>query len=128
MVTIKRVDVTSAMKVGALLNALGFTVFGIIFLLLQSWLISTITSSVSTSGGGGSFNSSAFAVAGLAGCLITYVIGIVFSALAGAIIGAVYAFFYNLIANWAGGLRIELDVPPQLEKPKRLDPGDEFRF
>lgn len=127
MVTIKRVDIASAMKIGALLNALGFTVFGIFFLAMQSFLLSSISTSISSSTSGGSFNSSSLAAAGLVGCLITYVLGIVFSAIAGGIIGAVYAFFYNLIANWAGGLRIELDMP-LAEKPKRVDTGDEFRF
>jgi hypothetical protein len=50
--------------------------------------------------------------------------------LSGAIVGALYAFFYNVISNWAGGLRIELDMASfeAMDKPKRLDADEEFKF
>jgi hypothetical protein len=132
MVTIKRVDITSAMKVAALINALSFTVLGILFFALNSLLIGSITTSISTFGNQSStaFNPSAFAAAGLATCGIGYLIGVVFAALFGAIIGALYAFFYNVIANWAGGLRIEIvsDQPVMTEKRKYPGNEDEFRF
>jgi hypothetical protein len=134
MVTIKRVDIMSAMKVGALFNALTVTVFGVLFFACNSLFISSMTASLNSlnaqTGGQSGFNSSAFATATLASCVIGYVLAIVFAAISGAIIGALYAFFYNVISNWAGGLRIELDTLSleALDKPKRLDVGDEFKF
>ncbi len=132
MVTIKRVDVVSAMKIAALINALTFTVFGLFFLALNSLIFSSISSSVTTFGGqtSTSFNPSTFAAAGLATCLVIYVIGGIAAALVGAIVGALYAFFYNLIANWTGGLRVELasDQVVMVEKRKVLGSDDEFQF
>ncbi len=73
---------------------------------------------------------SSFAMAGIASCLVFYAIGVVFAAFSGAIFGALYAFFYNVIANWAGGLRIELAAEQviMIEKPKPANDVDEFRF
>lgn len=134
MVTIKRVDILSAMKIGALFNALTVTVFGVLFFACNSLFVSSINASLSQlnaqTGGSSGFNNNAFATATLAGCLISYVIAIVVAAIAGAIMGALYAFFYNVISNWAGGIRVELDMV-SLEagdKPKKLDAGDEFKF
>ena len=134
MVIIKRVDVLSAMKIGALLNAVTVTVFGVFFLACNSLIYSSINASLrqlsAQTGGSNNFNSSAFATASLAGCLITYVIAIVVAAISGAIMGALYAFFYNVISNWAGGIRVELDMVAleSGDKPKKFDAGDEFRF
>src|SRR5689334_6849720 len=136
MVTIKRVDILSAMKIGALFNALTVTVFGVFFFACNSLIMSSLTASLNqlnaqTGGASGSnFNSSALATASLAGCLISYVIAIVVAAIAGAIMGALYAFFYNVISNWAGGIRVELDMVglESGDKPKKFDAGDEFRF
>jgi len=133
MVTIKRVDVVSAMKVGALFNALTVTVFGLLFFACNSLVFSGINASLgqlTTQSGGNVFNSTAFATASLATCLIGYVILIVVAALSGAVVGALYAFFYNVISNWAGGLRVELDMltVESPDKPKRLDAGEEFKF
>ena len=137
MVTIKRVDVLSAMKLGALFNALTVTVFGVFFFACNSLAFSAMNSSfqafsaqTGSSSGTNAFNSSAFATASLASCLIGYVILIVVAAISGAIMGALYAFFYNVISNWAGGIRVELDMVglESGDKPKKLDTGDEFRF
>ena len=134
MVTIKRVDVLSAMKIGALFNALTVTVFGVLFFACNSLFVSSMTASLNQlnaqTGGTNNFNSSALATASLATCLIGYVIAIVVAAISGAIIGALYAFFYNVISNWAGGIRVELDMVAleSGDKPKKFDAGDEFRF
>ena len=46
MVTIKRVDILSAMKIGALFNALTVTVFGVLFFACNSLIVSTLTTSL----------------------------------------------------------------------------------
>jgi hypothetical protein len=133
MVTIKRVDVLSAMKIGALFNALTVTVVGVFFFACNSLIFSALNTSMSqfsAQTGASGFNSSAFATASLAGCVITYVIAIVVAAISGAIMGALYAFFYNIISNWAGGLQVELGTLTleSGEKPKKFDTGDEYKF
>src|SRR5262245_50332132 len=134
MVTIKRVDIVSAMKVGALFNALTVTVFGLIFFACNSFFFSSLNAQLSQlnaqTGGSSGFNNSAFATASLAGCLVSYVIAVLVAAISGAILGALYAFFYNVISNWAGGIRVEIDslaLQPG-DKSKRLDTGEEFKF
>jgi uncharacterized membrane protein YdjX (TVP38/TMEM64 family) len=132
MYTIKRVDVVSAMKVGALFNALLFTVVGVLFFAFNSLFIGSLTSSLSTLGtqSSGSFNPQSFMMASVASCLVFYLMGIVFSALTGALMGALYAFFYNVISNWTGGLRVELaqDQVVMVEKTKHASDDTEFRF
>jgi transmembrane protein DUF3566 len=119
MVTIKRISVSSAMKIGALLNALLFTVFGILFLLLQSLLLNALNTAISQSPSlRGSSPNSLLVAGGLAAFCVFYLVGVVFAAITGGIGGAVGAFFYNLIANWVGGLEVELSANT-IEKPKR---------
>lgn len=122
MVTIKRIDVASAMKIGALMYALNFTVFGLLWLAFQSVILngfaSAISSSATVNGQPVPTNlGSGFAVANLACCAGFYVVGVISAAIGGGIFGAVTAFFYNLIANWVGGLRVQTDSLE--EKPKR---------
>lgn len=132
MFTIKRVDIVSAMKVGGLLSALVVTVGGVLLFACNSLFVGSLSASISSLNAqtsGTPFNTSSFAVASLAGCLATYVVMVVAATLAGAIVGALYAFFYNIISNWTGGLRVELVMDQaMLEKAKRPDDGDEFRF
>lgn len=107
MVVIKRIDVVSAMKVGALLSGLMFVVFGLLLLLLQSAMLSAFSSAFTQAGGSG-FSSGNLMAAGLVGFCAFYVFGVIASVISGAISGAVGAFAYNLVANWVGGLRVQL--------------------
>lgn len=120
MVSIKRISVSSAMKVGALLYALTFTVFGILFFAMQSFFLNAISTSISQSASqsGTQFSSSGLMAGGLAAFCIFYVGGVIFAAISGGIGGAVMAFLYNLVANWVGGIEIELSSMGT-EKPKR---------
>ncbi len=120
MVTIKRISVSSAMKIGALLYALTFTVFGIFFFALQSLFLNAISTSISQSASqsGAQFSSNGLMAGGLAAFCIFYIGGVIFAAISGGIGGAVMAFLYNLISNWVGGLEIELSSMG-VEKPKR---------
>jgi len=125
MRTITRIDPTSAMKVGALLSALSFTVFGLLLLAFQSLLLSALSSSSSSSSSG--VSGSSILAAGMVGLCVFYGIGVIGATISGGIGGLVVAFAYNLTANWVGGLRIELDDAPTA-KPKRrvtIVPADE---
>jgi hypothetical protein len=124
MRTITRIDPTSAMKVGALLSALSFTVFGLLLLAFQSLLLSALSNSSSSSSG---VSGSSILAAGMVGLCVFYGIGVIGATISGGIGGLVVAFAYNLTANWVGGLRIELDDAPTA-KPKRrvtIVPADE---
>jgi outer membrane lipoprotein SlyB len=117
MVTVKRIGVASAMKVGALLYALLFTVFGLFILGFQSIAISALTNAINQSSPRGALSGGGLLAGGLAAFCIFYVMGVVFAAITGGIGGAVTAFLYNLVANWVGGVEIELSSGG--EKPKR---------
>lgn len=111
-VTIKKIDVVSAMKVGALLSALTFTIFGVLIFLFQSLALSALNSMIAASSQTGSqippnFGSGLM-MAGLAGFCVFYGFGVVFSAIFGGIYGLVLGFLYNVISNWVGGLRVTL--------------------
>src|SRR5258708_14239753 len=104
MVTIKRVSVGSAMKIGAITYTLTWAIFGLIFLAFQGLFLSAITSSLSSytnqfpNQGGAA--ASSFGAIGIAGLCIAYVVGLFFALIAGAIGGAASAFLYNLSAGW----------------------------
>jgi hypothetical protein len=124
-VVIKKIDVVSAMKVGALLSALTFTIFGILIFLFQSLALSALSTAINASSTSGSQVPANFGsglmVAGLAGFCIFYGFGVVFSAIFGGIYGLVLGFLYNIISNWVGGLRVTLsrERSEDDEKPKR---------
>ena len=103
---LKRIDIGSAFRVGAVITALTFAVFGLLFILLQGLLLSSL--SVAFQSEGRDF-SSVFTGAGVLGLLCFYGVGIVFAAIFGGIQFAVIAFCYNLAANWVGGIRLELE-------------------
>ncbi len=118
MVVIKRIDAVSAMKVGALLSGLLFAVFGLLILLMQSVMLSAFSSAFNQPGTG--LSSGNLMAAGLFGFCAFYVFGLVASVIMGAIYGAVGAFAYNLVANWVGGLRVQLArEADSMEKAKR---------
>ncbi|MCA0456605.1 MAG: DUF3566 domain-containing protein [Chloroflexi bacterium] len=122
MVTIKRIEPSSAMRVGALVNAILFTVFALLWAVFQSLIITGLNSlatSVTVNGQPQAFDPSALAAAGLATCGCGYLLGVVFSAVSGGIFGLIIAFSYNLVANWFGGLRVSLEGEPEVEKRKR---------
>lgn len=125
MVTVKRIEAVSAMRVGALVYAIVFTVFALLWALFQSLILSGLSSlansTIVTSSGQTiqGFNGSALATAGLAGCACGYLVGVVSAAIGGGIMGLLVAFSYNLVANWFGGLRVRIEADETLEKLKR---------
>jgi hypothetical protein len=110
--TLKRIDVGSAFRVGFVVYGLMWAIFGLLFVLLQSWLLNAFSRSISINGGsyGNNFNPALFMGTGLVSMLCFYGVGIIASAIGGGITFAVGAFVYNLSANWIGGIRIELDA------------------
>ena len=95
---LKRIDVGSAFKVGAVTYALMWAVLGLPFILIMS-----AAGSMARAGGMG--GGGAFAGAGIFG----YLIGIALYGIMGGIGSAVAAFIYNLVSGWMGGLEIEVE-------------------
>ncbi len=104
-VTIKRVGVGSAFKVGLVLSALIFAIFGLIGLGLQFAFSSAISSAFRSTSGSTSFD---FASMGLPILCGTYIVGIIAAGIGGGIGAAIYAFFYNLVSGMTGGLQVQL--------------------
>ena len=103
-VTIKRVGIGSAFKVGFALNIIVFAIFGLIGVLLQV-LFASALSSVYRSSGGSSVN---LASASLPILCIGYVVGTLAAGILGGIGFAIYALIYNLASGMIGGLQVQL--------------------
>lgn len=124
MVTIKRVGVASAFKVGALTFALLWIVFGILGILLLLPLtagISNLPAPTSEFSRAGDLRQLTF-ISGLT----TYLCGIPTYAVIGGVIGALYAIFYNLVAAWVGGIEVVLERQVVREAPRPRDSFDPF--
>ena len=124
MVTVKRIDPVSAMRVGALVYALLFTVMAVLIALFQSLILSGLSSlanssSFSVNGAPANFNGGSLAAAGLATCGCGYLIGVIGAVIAGGIFGLLVSFSYNLVSNWFGGLRVQINPDEEGEKLKR---------
>jgi hypothetical protein len=130
--TLKRIDIGSAFRVGAILYGLLFALFGLIFVLFNSLFFSAITNMARSSNfdAPNTPNASAFLGAGILGLLCFYGVGIVAAAIFGGIQIAIFAACYNLTARWVGGVRVELqtdndglldDIERDVSKRKRDD-------
>ena len=103
MVEIRRVGILSvALMSGLLYTALGL-IFGLLFACLTLFSIGSIAASVEDLPGLGG---SAVITAGISAICFPIMYGVI-GFIAGAIVGALY----NLIASFAGGVKIELRDP-----------------
>jgi hypothetical protein len=126
--TLKRIDVSSAFRVGVVLYALIFAVFGLLFVAMQGLFWSAISRSAAFDQAN---EVNMFFGAGILSLLCFYIIGIVVGAIFGGIQCAIFAWLYNLTSNWVGGLKVELetadtglldDLVRETEKRKRSEP------
>ncbi|MEO8397713.1 MAG: hypothetical protein ABI700_32260 [Chloroflexota bacterium] len=110
--TLKRIDIGSAFRVGAILYGLLFAIFGLIFVLFNSLFFSALTNIARNSNfdAPNTPNPGAFLGAGILGLLCLYGGGIVAGAIFGGIQIAIIALCYNLTARWVGGLKFELET------------------
>ncbi len=123
MIAIKRIDIASAFRVGALVSGLLALVMLAIFALFQATIISSLVS-FSTSMGGQPMPSSASSflnAASVASLCVFYGCGVIIQTIIGGIVAALAAFFYNIVAKQFGGLQVELDGPmfERIEQPKQ---------
>ena len=114
MVTLQRIGVGSAFKVGVVVYGLMFLVFGLIGLLCNAALLAPLMSTAFMVNGEVVTSRdmmSGLGVASLAGLCFAYAIGVVASALMGGISTALLALFYNRAVRWVGGLELTMSGP-----------------
>lgn len=116
MITIRKFDVGSAFRIGALVSAVLALIFVLPMLLCQFSILSSMNAQVMTSSGSSTsfpFENSMLQGLGIAGALFFAVCGIAIYAVIGGIGAAISAFAYNVIARQFGGLQLEIDDPEE---------------
>jgi hypothetical protein len=104
VVTIKKIGIGSAFRVGAVVSAILWLILGLFFLLFQSWFLTAAMSSPEFGGQAGQFQG-----LGVMTLFFSYLCGIPLYAVIGGLVGALYAFVYNLTAGWVGGVQVQID-------------------
>ncbi|MCA9911352.1 MAG: DUF3566 domain-containing protein, partial [Anaerolineae bacterium] len=109
MIAIKRIEIASAFRVGALVSGMLALVLLAIFALFQATIISSLVSfSTSVSGQPMPSSASSFLnAASVASMCVFYGCGVIIQTIVGGIVAALAAFFYNVVANQFGGLQVE---------------------
>ena len=100
---LRRINVGSAFKVGAVTSGLFFAIFGIFIFLFPMML------GFGAIGAFGGRNAASGVGIGAAGAFMAYLLMIVLYTIIGGIGGAIYAWVYNMVAGWVGGLELELE-------------------
>ncbi|MBC7810450.1 MAG: DUF3566 domain-containing protein [Burkholderiales bacterium] len=115
MITVKRVSVGSAFKVGAIVSLIISAITGLCFALFAGSILTTMSSiATSINQSGGTTTSltqndlAAFNAAGLTSLCISVGIQMVVAAIGGGLFSGLLAIAYNLTARWVGGLEVEL--------------------
>lgn len=121
MVTIKRINVASAFRIGALVSLLVAIITGLLFVLFQSLFTSAMVGLFTSTSPQSLRGADIFTAFSLATACIFYVIYVVFAAISGGIGGIVVAFAYNLVAGWVGGLEVELDGMSKSKRGAAID-------
>jgi hypothetical protein len=119
MLRINKIKLGSAFRVSALLLTL-FWLLLLILTLLFGGMFESATSDYYYDG----YQQTELDAAGM----ITMVICLPFFAIVAGLMGAFYAFCYNLVANWVGGIELEVETlysgeEPMMNKPKREEWG-----
>jgi hypothetical protein len=134
-VAIKRVGIGSAFKMGCGLSMLLVITFGaialviwIIAVLISPTIFESVRSSLGSSSLGGITSTivapgteatpianevstgvgSSTLILGIGGGCVTYIVAILLYGIVGGIGAAFYAFFYNIVGRWFGGIEVEL--------------------
>jgi hypothetical protein len=116
VVTIKKINVASAFRVGALVFALLWGVLGLFFVLLSALVPSNASF-------GREFGASAQDVTFISLCSV-YACGIPMYGTIGGITGALWAFFYNIVARWVGGIELTLERKVMVTDQQLISMGD----
>lgn len=98
-VTLKNVDVLSAAKIGAVLGVIVGLLEGLVFGFVGALFSQLPTTATTTM-----FNGDFGLLFGGAAIILFPILG----AIGGFILTAIYAFVYNLISGWIGGIKVEV--------------------
>ena len=100
---IKSVSISSAFKIGLMVNALLAALFGGIVMLFQAVVLSSLTSisSLTINGRQADLNFTGITLGAL--CL-AWIVSVGLAAILGGVVGAFAALFYNLAARSVGGI------------------------
>ena len=110
--TIKKINVGSAFRVGAIVSGLLYTVIGLLLSVMPFLFLSMFSNSFVYTNDPQLNELIGFAgTAGALSLICAYLVGIVFAAIIGGIGFALTAWFYNLASRWVGGIEIELQNP-----------------
>jgi hypothetical protein len=119
MITIKRISVSSAFRIAALVSGiLSLLVLGL-FALFQAAVWSSIASELTIDGQRLPPEASFFGLVGFAGLCAFMVCGVVVYAIVGGIGAALAAWIYNFVARQFGGLEIDIEGLPTGDAAKR---------
>jgi hypothetical protein len=110
-VTIKKVRVGSAFKVGFVLNIILFAIFGLVALITQLLFASAFSAVFRNSTG--AFSTFDFNTIGIPILCMGYAGGIVVAGIFGGIGFSIYALVYNIATGMTGGLQVELSRESQ---------------
>jgi membrane associated rhomboid family serine protease len=113
VVKVKRINVASAFRVGALVFAMLWAVFGLLFMMV-SVLIPPDPALARELG----------ANSALVNLCSVYLCGVALYAVLGGVMGAICAFFYNVVAAWVGGLEITLERRTYMSEQELMTMGD----
>lgn len=113
MVRITRIGVSSAFRVGAVLSAITMIVFGLVMVLLQIGVIGLLVNGYNEAVAGsysGRSTAGLGAISAISGGALVcfYLVSIVASALAGGVVAAALALFYNWTVRLIGGLEVHV--------------------
>ena len=130
MVTLKRVGINSAFKIGAMIGLITSLISGTLLVGMQALFVSAFTNLIAASVNVDNTTYispselNMMTSFGIAGLCVFFLVYIVFSTIAGGIGGVIWALAYNLGARWVGGLELELETEPG--KRKRSAAGDDI--
>ncbi len=93
---LKRIDPGSAFKIGAVTSALTWAVIGLPMIFLMGAIMSAMP--------GANRAGAAFG-----GGIVGYIFGIILYGLGGGIGAVIWAFLYNVVAGWMGGIEFDLE-------------------
>lgn len=103
MKTIRRFSVSSVFKVAAVVYGLMFAIFGCFVIILPGLLGSSLLGDLAQDSGLAAFGS------GIVVTILSYIVGIVVSAMVSGIFVAIGAIIYNVVAGWVGGIQVEVE-------------------
>lgn len=102
--TLRRINPGSVFKVAFVVYAIVMAIFGCLFLVIPGLLLG----GAGLLGSNDTLRSLGLAAGGTMGVIIAYIVLVVLGGLLEAVVMAIGAAIYNLVAGWVGGIRYEV--------------------